>query len=40
MRDRLEALGGSLNLTSEPGKGTTVEGRLPLAIAVPEPALV
>jgi signal transduction histidine kinase len=30
MRDRLEALGGSLLLRSAPAKGTTVEGRLPL----------
>src|SRR4029077_17724068 len=30
MRDRLEALGGSLLLRSAPGSGTTVEGRLPL----------
>jgi signal transduction histidine kinase len=30
MRDRLEALGGSLDLESAPGNGTTVEGRVPL----------
>jgi signal transduction histidine kinase len=30
MRDRLEALGGSLRLRSAPARGTTVEGRLPL----------
>jgi signal transduction histidine kinase len=28
MRDRLEALGGSLALRSEPGRGTTIEGRV------------
>jgi signal transduction histidine kinase len=30
MRDRLEALGGSLDLESAPGNGTTVAGRVPL----------
>ncbi len=30
MRDRLEALGGSLEITSRPGAGTTVSGRVPL----------
>lgn len=30
MRDRLEALGGSFAIRSAPGKGTTVEGRVPL----------
>jgi signal transduction histidine kinase len=30
MRDRLEALGGSLDLESAPGKGTTVAGQVPL----------
>jgi signal transduction histidine kinase len=29
MRDRLEALGGSLRIDSAPGKGTTVDGRVP-----------
>jgi signal transduction histidine kinase len=29
MEDRLEALGGSLDVRSEPGSGTTVTGRLP-----------
>jgi signal transduction histidine kinase len=29
MRDRLEALGGSLLVRSAPGSGTTIEGRLP-----------
>jgi signal transduction histidine kinase len=31
MRDRLETLGGSLEVRSEPGKGTSVEGTLPIA---------
>ena len=31
MIDRLEAVGGTLELTSAPGEGTTVSGRLPLA---------
>jgi len=30
MRDRLEALGGSLRVRSTPGTGTTVSGRVPL----------
>ena len=30
MRDRLEALGGSLFVRSAPARGTTVEGRLPI----------
>jgi signal transduction histidine kinase len=30
MRDRVEALGGRLNVTSRPGQGTTVEGELPV----------
>ena len=30
MRDRLEALGGSLLVRSAPARGTTVEGRLPI----------
>jgi PAS domain S-box-containing protein len=29
MRERLEALGGTLTITSGPGKGTTVEARVP-----------
>jgi signal transduction histidine kinase len=29
MRDRVEALGGSLRIDSAPGKGTTVDGRVP-----------
>jgi signal transduction histidine kinase len=30
MRDRLEALGGALEIASMPGVGTTVAGRVPL----------
>lgn len=33
MRERASLLGGSLTITSEPGRGTTVEARLPLSIA-------
>jgi signal transduction histidine kinase len=31
MRDRLEALGGSVEIVSGPGRGTTVIGRIPVA---------
>jgi signal transduction histidine kinase len=31
LRDRLEALGGELNIASEPGGGTRVSGSLPLS---------
>jgi signal transduction histidine kinase len=31
MSDRLEAVGGSLDLRSAPGSGTTVAGRVPVA---------
>ena len=31
LRDRAEALGGTLTLTSPPGRGTSVEVRLPAA---------
>ncbi|MGH2685085.1 MAG: sensor histidine kinase, partial [Actinomycetota bacterium] len=30
MRDRLEALGGSVEVDSSPGRGTTVRGRIPV----------
>jgi signal transduction histidine kinase len=30
MADRLEAIGGALSISSEPGAGTTVAGRLPI----------
>ena len=33
MEDRLEALGGTLTIDSEPGAGTTVRGRIPLQLA-------
>jgi signal transduction histidine kinase len=32
MRDRLEALGGTLTVRSAPAKGTTVEGHVPLSL--------
>jgi signal transduction histidine kinase len=35
MRDRLEALGGSLEVRSEPGHGTAIEGRVPVGLASP-----
>lgn len=31
MTDRIGALGGTLGVTSEPGRGTTVHGVLPVA---------
>ena len=31
MSDRMDALGGQLTVTSQPGEGTTVRGRLPVA---------
>jgi len=33
MRDRLDALGGSLDVRSSPGAGTTVAGRIPVGAA-------
>jgi signal transduction histidine kinase len=30
MRDRVEALGGSVEVTSRPGEGTLVRGRIPV----------
>jgi signal transduction histidine kinase len=33
MRDRVEALGGSLGVRSVPGQGTTIEGRVPVGLA-------
>jgi signal transduction histidine kinase len=38
MTDRLSALGGSLNVRSAPGSGTTVTGRIPIAAGQPAPA--
>jgi signal transduction histidine kinase len=35
MADRLEALGGSLDVTSTPGRGTTVVGSLPAEVSTP-----
>jgi signal transduction histidine kinase len=36
MTDRLEALGGSVELSSAPGRGTTIEGRVPTSAAEQE----
>jgi signal transduction histidine kinase len=38
MTDRPSALGGSLNVRSAPGSGTTVTGRIPIAAGQPAPA--
>ncbi|HEX9234909.1 MAG TPA: sensor histidine kinase [Actinomycetota bacterium] len=38
MADRLAALGGQLTVTSSPGAGTTVVGRIPVAVPEPSPA--
>lgn len=38
MADRLGAQDGELTVTSSPGRGTTIEGRLPLATAAEVPA--
>jgi signal transduction histidine kinase len=35
MRDRLEALGGSLEVTSAPGGGATIAGQVPVGLASP-----
>jgi signal transduction histidine kinase len=37
VRDRLEAIGGSLDVQSAPGSGTTVAGAVPLLVDVPQP---
>jgi signal transduction histidine kinase len=37
MSDRLSALGGRLEVTSAPGAGTTITGRLPVPAMPPEP---
>jgi signal transduction histidine kinase len=41
MADRLAALGGEIHVTSSPGSGTTVQGRIPMAPAAvdPEPGI-
>ena len=36
VRDRLEAIGGSLDVQSAPGAGTTVAGAVPLLVDVPQ----
>jgi signal transduction histidine kinase len=38
MRDRVAALGGTLEMRSGPGSGTLVRGRLPVGVGGPEPA--
>jgi len=38
MADRLDAVGGSLDVTSRPGSGTMVSGRIPVAISTNEAA--
>jgi len=35
MRDRLEALGGALEVTSAPGRGTSIQGSVPVGLASP-----
>jgi signal transduction histidine kinase len=35
MRDRLEALGGSVEVRSKPGDGTRVDGRIPVHDGAP-----
>jgi signal transduction histidine kinase len=35
MADRLDALGGRVDLYSEPGAGTTLKGSVPVEQAVP-----
>jgi signal transduction histidine kinase len=35
MRDRLEAIGGALELDSAPGRGTTVRGQIPVTVSTP-----
>jgi signal transduction histidine kinase len=37
MEDRLGALGGRLTIATEPGRGTTIAGEIPLPSAIPEP---
>ena len=34
MRDRIEAIGGAIDIDTAPGRGTAVRGRLPIAVAV------
>jgi len=35
IRDRLEALGGALEVTSAPGRGTAIQGSVPVRLATP-----
>lgn len=37
MEDRLGALGGRLAISTEPGRGTTISGQVPLRPAIPQP---
>ena len=37
MRDRLGAFGGDIEVTSAPGRGTTVTGRVPVGNGTPSP---
>ena len=37
MADRLAALGGTVEIESEPGRGTTVIGRIPVGSPMPKP---
>jgi signal transduction histidine kinase len=38
MEDRLEALGGSIQITSTPGQGTTIAGQVPVVAQTSEPS--
>jgi signal transduction histidine kinase len=40
MRDRIDALGGTLTVTATPGGGACVEARIPALAALPVPAAV
>ena len=38
LTDRVEALGGSIRVSSQPGKGTQIAVELPLELELPQPA--
>jgi signal transduction histidine kinase len=38
MADRVEAIGGTLEIRSAPGNGTSVAGRIPTAALAPSPS--
>lgn len=40
MKDRVDALGGTVELHSEPGRGTTLRGAIPTAVAASREPLV